>query len=130
MSEINQTAEEERAFNAMLDEAFGGSQPPDLSSQILARYYNTALDSDSSVQKVQPRKSTRPNRSRSRQIKVAAVTITALAAMVAGVIALQPDHNITDSVTELVENAKRDDGEKAVIADSGNGKQTPKADKK
>ena len=130
MSEINQTAEEERAFNAMLDEAFGGSQPPDLSSQILARYYNTALDSDSSVQKVHPRKSTRPNRSRSRQIKVAAVTITALAAMVAGVIALQPDHDITDSVTELVENAKRDDGEKAVIADSGNGKQTPKADKK
>ena len=62
MSEINQTAEEERAFNAMLDEAFGGSQPPDLSSQILARYYNTALDSDSSVQKVHPRKSTRPNR--------------------------------------------------------------------
>ena len=61
---------------------------------------------------------------------MAAVTITALAAMVAGVIALQPDHDITDSVTELVENAKRDDGEKAVIADSGNGKQTPKADKK
>ena len=37
MSNNNYTAEEERALDAMLDEALGGARPPDLSSEILAR---------------------------------------------------------------------------------------------
>ena len=132
MSENNQTAEEERAFNAMLDEAFGGSRPPDLSSQILARFYNSTADSDNTAKRVLQRKTSRGNRSRSKQVTVVAVTITALAAMVAGVIALQPDHDITDSVTELVENAERENGggNQPASDDAGNSSQTAKPAKK
>lgn len=143
MSEINQTAEEERAFNAMLDEAFGGSQPPDLSSQILARFYNstTHADSDnysgsvaysgSKVQQAKKRKAARGHRSRSMQLKVVAGTITAIAAVVTVVVTLQPDHDITDSVTELVENAQHDeDGEEvSSVVDSNRDRQVPKAKK-
>lgn len=132
MSENTHTAEEERAFNAMLDEAFGGSRPPDLSNQILARFDNSAPDSDSTAKSVHQRKSSRGNRSRSKRVTVVAASITALAAMVAGVIALQPDHDITDSVTELVENAERDNGggNEPAIADAGNNSQTAKPKKR
>ena len=132
MSENTHTAEEERAFNAMLDEAFGGSRPPDLSNQRLARFDNSAPDSDSTAKSVHQRKSSRGNRSRSKRVTVVAASITALAAMVAGVIALQPDHDITDSVTELVENAERDNGggNETAIADAGNNSQTAKPKKK
>ncbi|MAI71859.1 MAG: hypothetical protein CMM01_13220 [Rhodopirellula sp.] len=132
MSENNHTAEEERAFDAMLDEAFGGSRPPDLSDQILSRFYNSDTDSDGTVQQVRQRKSSRPSRSRSKQVTVLAVAVTALAAMVAGVIALQPDHDITDSVTELVENAEHDagGGNRPAVAGSGNDSRTQKPVKK
>ncbi|MAI32115.1 MAG: hypothetical protein CBE00_05050 [Planctomycetaceae bacterium TMED240] len=132
MSENNDIAEEERAFNAMLHEAFGGSQPPDLSDQILFRFYNSATDSDSEVQQVQQRKSSRENRSRAKHVTVVAAAIVTLAAMVAGVIALQPDLNFTGSVTELVEDAEREDGggNGPATAESGNDSQTPKSVKK
>lgn len=132
MSENNHTAEEERAFNAMLDEAFGGSRPPDLSNQILARFYNAAPDSDSTAKRVHQHKPSRGNRSRSKQVTVVAATITALAAMVAGVIALQPDHDITDSVTELVENAEHETGggNQPAIADARHNSQSAKPEKK
>ncbi|OUW88088.1 MAG: hypothetical protein CBD74_00830 [Saprospirales bacterium TMED214] len=132
MSENNHTPEEERAFNAMLDEAFGGSRPPDLSNQILARLYNSVPDADGTEKRVHQRTSSRVKRSRSKQATVVAATITALAAMVAGVIALQPDHDITDIVTEFVENGERDKvgGNQPVIADAGDDRQQAKPEKK
>ncbi len=132
MSENNHTPEEERAFNAMLDAAFGGSRPPDLSNQILARFYDSASDPDITGTRVHQRTSSRANRSRSKQVTVVAATITALAAMVAGVIALQPDHDITGSVTELVDNTGRDigGGNQPTVADAGNSSQAAKPRKK
>ena len=106
MSENNHTAEEERALDAMLNEALGGSRPPDLSNEILARFHNSTADAEKAVRRSNVRTSVRSNRSRKKQIAVVAVTITSLAALLAGVIALQPDHDITDTVTELVENAE------------------------
>ena len=132
MSENNHTPEEERAFDAMLDEAFGGSRPPDLSSQILARFYNSAPDADGIAKRVHQRTSSRVKRSRSKQVAVVAATITALAAMVAGVIALPPDHDVTDTVTELVEHGERDNvgGNQRVVADAGDDTQIAKPKKK
>ena len=111
MSENNHTAEEERALDAMLDEALGGSRPPDLSDEILAQFHSSASSSEASVRRARPRKSSRTNRSRRKQFVAVAVGIGSLAAVLAGVIALQPDHNITDRVSELIENAQREDGD-------------------
>ena len=111
MSENNHTAEEERALDAMLDEALGGSRPPDLSNEILARFHSSASSSEASVRRARPRKSSPTNRSRRKQFVAVAVGIGSLAAVLAGVIALQPDHNITDRVSELIENAQREDGD-------------------
>ena len=132
MSENNHTPEEERAFDAMLDEAFGGSRPPDLSSQILARFYNSVPDSGGTAKRVHQRNSARVKRSRSKQAAVVAATITALAAMVAGVIALQPDHDITDVVTERLENSSRDNtgDNQSIVANVGDDRQKAKPEKK
>lgn len=115
MSNNNYTAEEERALDAMLDEALGGARPPDLSSEILARYYNTAPQLEKAFQPPRSRRTTRGNNSHAKQVAAIVVTVTALAAMFAGLILLQPDHDVTDNVTEIVENA-RDNNENRSLA--------------
>ena len=114
MSENNHTAEEERALDAMLDEALGGTRPPDLSGEILARFYGTNTKAEKSVSRSRSRKSVYSKPSRKKNIAVGLVTIGALAAMLAGLILYQPDHDFSDSVAELVENAGKDKDEAKV----------------
>jgi hypothetical protein len=133
MSENNHTAEEERALEAMLDEALGGARPPDLSGEILARFYGSDADLEKKVSRARSRKSGRSNHSRSKSIAVAFATIVGLAAMLAGLFLYQPDHDISDSVAELVDNAgnaeDQDEGSNSTTA-SGSDEQPPKAAKK
>ena len=125
MSNNNYTAEEERALDAMLDEALGGARPPDLSSEILARYYNTSPQLEKAFQPSRSRRTTRGNNSHAKQVAAIAVTVTALAAMFAGLILLQPDHDVTDNVTEIVENA-RDNNENRSLASTVDAEQEQK----
>ena len=107
MSENNDTAEEERALDAMLDEALGGTRPPDLSSEILAQFYGADANPEKAVSRARSWKTVQSKQAGRKTTVVAVVTIGALAAMLAGLIFLQPDHDISDNVAELVENAGR-----------------------
>ena len=104
MSNDQLTTEEERAFDAVLDEALGGPNPPDLSCEILARFYNSPMESEPTTRPTRKRRQARGNRNRVTQISAAVVVVGSLAASIALIVAFQPDRDLSDGVSTLADN--------------------------
>ena len=104
MSKDNFTTDEERVFDVVLDEALGGVRPPDLSCEILARFYKSPVEAESTTRPAKKIRQGRGKRNRAMRVSAAIVAVGSLAALFAAVVALQPDHDLSDGGTTLADN--------------------------